>query len=492
MFAALLHLAPLAILALFAVHAALVVFLGRRRASPMWAAEPVTWPAVTVQIAVCNERALVAGAVESVFRLDYPRELLHVQICDDSTDAATVAECERLRELGRSRGIRVEHLRRESRDGFKAGNLNHALRKCDADFVAVLDVDFRVPSDFLVKNLPALVADDSLAAVQTHWVHSNREANLLTQALDSAYECHLLVEQPARTALGLWTVFTGSAGIWRRAAIESLGGWCETTGTEDLDLSFRAQTAGWRIRFSDATTSTALLPDHMPPFLEQQARWAQSCGEILRRCLIPMLRARPPLWARLQGLLHLGGYFCHLAVTCLLLTTWLVAKLLAEDPSRRWVEHAALLLLVLMLIGGGVVGGETARRAGHRGAVPRAAHALVTFAQSGIALLTSVAFLRGLSGARLAEWHPSNAPPDARGNVPSPVHHRLFQVLALGASVAGILECMRHGLWAIAAPALLFTPGVALLVLDIARLPALGCLRRKDSPLVFDTPEPAP
>ncbi len=480
-----LYFGALAVLASFSALEASLLFRANRQGlrpiTPPWPM-PTRWPVVTVQLTMCDEQHLIAGAVRSVFALEYPTSQVQLQLCDDSASPECIAEVERLCQLGRANGRWVEHLRRSDRRGFTAGNLNHARSTAAGELVAIIDVDFRLAPDFLIKTVPWLLNDPSLAAVQTHWEHSNRDETLLTQAADAAFDAHLHLEQPTRAALGLPNFFTGSSGLWRTAAIDSLGGWSEDTGTQDLDLSLRAQAAGWRIQFTNETVSTARLPSQLGALLAQQARWAHASGALLRRHWWRRPGDDRPWSTRVIGLAHLAIYACAVATTVILALTWPLAALL---PSHSWEQPVTtFVLLTIIFFNGAKLDQAIAQRKGRATPAQRLAQAALGLMQSALTAHTAVAFLTGLVGRPLRTWLPSNtrAGSKATGAL-------IFSALIALLGIVGAITALLRQQWFLVLPVALFVPGLIVLLLDPARLPAFSVLTRKRTFSLEETPQ---
>jgi glycosyltransferase involved in cell wall biosynthesis len=416
-------------------------------------------PIVTVQICVCDEGAIVDETIRSVAALRYPHDRLQVQICDDSSDPATITICREAVARYSRQGIAITHLRRQPRTGFKPGNLNHAMDSAEGELIAILDADFRVPADFLTANVPRLVSDPSLACVQTHWRHDNRDRSPLHRALEGSYEVHLLLEQQTWSDEQLWMHANGSASIWRARAIEDCGRWHEGSGVEDLAMSYLAQLKGWRIRFSTATTARAQLPDSVAAYRAQQRRWAVSCGALFRALFWRIATARTSWRNRQNALIKLGSYLTHAAMGGTMLLTWPVLRWLVDHPEHDWLEPLALGLFALQVVGHGVAHAEASRRMGYD-AWQRPRRALLTsLQQTGIALMVGSHFLWGILGGRLRRWQPSNAKVRR-------VPHFGDSVLEWGAmasTVMAVVEARRHGHVGLAAIAVTLTAGVVFL-----------------------------
>ena len=298
-------------------------FLRHRHHAPPQPPDPEHWPSVVVQLPVYNERHVVERLLDAVAGLDYPPDRLTIQLLDDSTDdtsAIAQAHLDARRQQGTDRP-RIDHVRRGTREGFKAGALSAGLEAAgDAELVAIFDADFVPRPNFLRRVVPRF-ADEAIGLVQTRWSHLNPHYSSLTRAQALALDSHFVVEQTARQRSGLFMNFSGTAGVWRRSCIEDSGGWQGDTLSEDIDLSYRAQLRGWRFLYLPDVDSPAEIPPQMAAFKRQQVRWATGTVQCLLKLWRPLLAARLTLWQRFQGFLHLSGYLVHPLLLLLLLST---------------------------------------------------------------------------------------------------------------------------------------------------------------------------
>jgi len=274
-----------------------------------------------VQIPIYNEPRVARRVVEAVAALDYPQDKLQIQVLDDSTDRTTPILAALISRLRQSHGLNIQHLHRHDRTGYKAGALADALPQATGDFIAIFDADFVPEPDWLRRTLPALATNPQLAFVQTRWGHINRSQNPLTAAQGLALDGHFVIEQQARSASGFLQNFNGSGGMWRKSAIEDAGGWTSDTVTEDLDLSYRAQLAGWQGSYLNHVEAPAEVPPLLVSFKRQQRRWAKGSAQTLRKLAGPILHSQHSWPKRLYALLHLGGYATHLPLLGLLFLT---------------------------------------------------------------------------------------------------------------------------------------------------------------------------
>ena len=321
-----------------AVQALLLLFAGHRWVT-LWRARagttddstpaPERWPRVTVQLPIFNERRVVKRLIEAVVALDYPKELLEIQVLDDSTDETR----ELVRDaVERAREVDIVVLRRDSRRGYKAGALAEGLARARGELIAIFDADFVPRPDFLRRAVP-LLRDPRVGMVQARWGHLNRSRSWLTAAQAVLLDAHFGLEHTARMRRGLFFNFNGSAGIWRRACIESAGGWSDATLTEDLDLSYRAQLAGWRFVYADDIEAPAELPEQIEALESQQRRWARGSIQTARRLLPQLLGSRLPRRVRLEAAFHLTANAAYPLLLALLLLFAPVLLIAPRTPA---------------------------------------------------------------------------------------------------------------------------------------------------------------
>jgi hypothetical protein len=263
-------------------------------------------PRVCIQVPIYNERYVAERVLDAVCGLDWPRDLFAVQVLDDSDDD-TVAIVARHAAHWRRRGVDVSHVRRASREGFKAGALAHGLKLTSAPFIAIFDADFTPPRDFLYRTL-GVFKDPSIGFAQARWGHLDEGYSWFTRLQAFALDFHFLIEQAVRSADGYFTNFTGTAGVWRRIAIEDSGGWSAATLTEDLDLSYRAQLRGWRATYFEDVVVPEELPVSFDAYRRQQSRWATGSFQSAFKLLVPVLRSSERPAVKLQATMHLLAY----------------------------------------------------------------------------------------------------------------------------------------------------------------------------------------
>ena len=272
-------------------------------------------PAVTVQLPIYNEMYVAERLIDAVCKLDYPRELLEIQVLDDSTDETSqIAELAVRRQA--QRGVDIKYLHRTDRRGFKAGALDAGLRQARGEFVAIFDADFIPGPEFLQRTVNHFV-DPRIAMVQARWGHVNQDYSLLTKIQAIMLDGHFVLEHGGRNRSGCFFNFNGTAGIWRRTAITDAGGWQHDTLTEDLDLSYRAQLRGWKFIFLPDLVVPAEVPVEMNAFKSQQHRWAKGSIQTCRKLLPLILASDQPLHVKAEAFFHLSANFNYILMVVL-------------------------------------------------------------------------------------------------------------------------------------------------------------------------------
>lgn len=302
----------LGILSLYGMHRYEIIRIYFRHRKKLPKEAPARFeqlPRVTIQLPLYNERFVVERLLEEASKSDYPRELLQIQVLDDSTDETRVV-AERLVAQYLAQGLHIEYLHRENRVGFKAGALQEGLKTATGEFIAIFDADFIPPPDFLHRTVH-FFTDPQVGTVQARWSYLNREYNLLTEVESMLLDGHFVLEHGARSGRGLFFNFNGTAGILRRKMIEDAGGWEHDTLTEDSDLSYRAQLKGWKFVYVPAVNCPSELPVDIYDFQVQQSRWAKGLTQTARKLLPRIFRAKIPLRHKLEAFFHLTPNICY-------------------------------------------------------------------------------------------------------------------------------------------------------------------------------------
>ncbi len=339
-------------MALYGIHRLILVidFLRTRKRAAVRPVAPAEWPWVTVQLPLYNEMYVASRLIDAVAALDYPRDRLEIQVLDDSNDETTEIVARKVEEL-RGSGFEIQHLHRTERSGFKAGALASGLQVARGELLAIFDADFVPRSDFLLATVPYF-ADPKIGMVQGSWSHINRSFSLLTRVEAILLDGHFQIEHTARNRTGCFFNFNGTAGVWRREAIRDGGGWQHDTLTEDLDLSYRAQLAGWRFLYLPEVDVPAELPVDIQGFKSQQYRWAKGSIQTGRKLLVSVLRAPLPMRAKLEAFVHLtnNASYALMVLVALLIFPAMILRRGAPLALLLWVDLPLFLFATLSVV----------------------------------------------------------------------------------------------------------------------------------------------
>jgi cellulose synthase/poly-beta-1,6-N-acetylglucosamine synthase-like glycosyltransferase len=308
-------------------------------------------PKVTTQLPVFNEGTCVERLIDSVCAMEYPRHLHEIQVLDDSIDDCLEISRKKVAEM-REKGYNINLIHRINRKDFKAGALKEGMEKCEGEFLAIFDADFVPEKNFLMHTVPFLVMEKEIGLVQGRWGHLNRAESGLTLAQSIGIDGHFVIEQSARSWGGLFMNFNGTAGVWRKKAIEEAGGWEGDTLTEDMDLSYRSQLAGWKMKFVFDVLVPAELPADINAFKSQQYRWAKGSIQTAIKDLPQVFASKIPLKVKIQSFMHTTHYSIH---PLMLFTAISAFPLLAFGHSKfgslpMWAFTALFAIIALAAV----------------------------------------------------------------------------------------------------------------------------------------------
>lgn len=298
--------------------------------------DPREIPFVTIQLPIYNEEYVVERLLDNIAKIEYPKSKLEIQVLDDSTDDSVNETAARIRVLQET-GLDIQHIRRENREGFKAGALKEGLKIAKGDFIAIFDADFLPSSDWLKKTV-VYFKDEEIGVVQTRWGHINRDYSTLTRIQAFALDAHFTLEQVGRNAKGHFINFNGTAGIWRKECILDAGNWEGDTLTEDLDLSYRAQLRNWKFKYLEDVETPAELPVVISAARSQQFRWNKGGAENFRKSVWSVISAKNiSLKTKFHGVMHLlnsSMFLCVFLVSILSIPTMYIKEIF---PQFDWV-----------------------------------------------------------------------------------------------------------------------------------------------------------
>ena len=345
-----LYIGVLLLICVYGLHRYWLVWLFRRTsATPRPSPRPFAeLPVVTVQLPMYNEASVAERIIDAACKLDYPADKLQIQVIDDSTDGSAVI-ARRRAAYWADRKVDIQYLHRCHRDGYKAGALAAALPRAKGRIIAIFDADFVPPPRFL-KDTVHHFTDPGVGMVQARWGHLNRGDSALTRSQAIFLDGHFLIEHAARHQSGRWINFNGTAGLWRQDAIESAGGWQSDTLTEDMDLSYRAQLAGWRFVFLPQVVCPAELPPEINAFKAQQHRWTKGSIQTARKILPRLLRADVPMRIKVEALFHLTSPMVYIYVTLMVLL-FFPAFFVNLEPFEEGTAAGVLWGMTLFALG---------------------------------------------------------------------------------------------------------------------------------------------
>ena len=341
----------LVLLSIYGLHRyhLIYLYLRNRHKAPLILKEFGQLPSVTVQLPIYNERYVVGRLLKAATTLNYPREKLEIQVLDDSTDETSkIAEglCHEYVTLGHH----VHYLHRNSRKGFKAGALAEGLKVAEGEFIAIFDADFVPPRDIL-RHMVKHFTNPEIGVVQGRWTWLNQNYSLLTRVESLLLDSHFTIEHGGRNFSGLFFNFNGTVGMWRRAAIESSGGWQHDTLTEDTDLSYRAQMKGWRFVYAPHITCPSELPVEMNAFKIQQARWAKGLTQNAKKILPRIWNSPLPIRVKVEAFFHLSANICY---PLLLALAYLLLPAITIRSHRGWSQVFTIDLPLFLIATGSI------------------------------------------------------------------------------------------------------------------------------------------
>jgi hypothetical protein len=309
----------LVVVSMYGFHRYLLVWLyyRHRKNAPKLTGRFEELPQVTVQLPMYNERLVARRIIEKACQIDYPKDKLQVQVLDDSTDDTCRIAQQAVQEAT-AKGFDVEYIHRDDRKGYKAGALAHGMKTAKGEFITIFDADFVPDRDFLNRSIQYFT-NPKVCVVQSRWAHLNRNDSLLTRTQAIFLDGHFAIEHVARNRSDRFMSFNGTAGTWRKTAIDDAGGWQHDTLTEDLDLSYRAQMRGWKFVFLPDLTAPAELPPEMNAFKAQQFRWTKGGAQTALKLLPKVFLSKEPLKVKIEAFFHLTCFSMHIFMLMLVL-----------------------------------------------------------------------------------------------------------------------------------------------------------------------------
>ncbi|MFZ1280943.1 MAG: cellulose synthase family protein [Ignavibacteriaceae bacterium] len=342
------YFVSLSILFVFGLHGFVMMYYHRKygHKNPVPDADFKSDKRVTIQLPLYNEMYVIERLIDSVCEIDYPKDKMEIQVLDDSTDETTSIVAKAV-EAKQKLGFDISHIRRGTREGYKAGALKEGMKIAKGEFIAIFDADFIPQKEFLKKTL-SYFTDDKVGMVQSRWEHLNGDYSIITKAQALALDGHFVIEQTVRNKSGFFINFNGTGGVWRKKCIEDAGNWHADTLTEDLDLSYRAQLIGWRFVFLKDFTSPAELPSEINALKAQQFRWTKGAVETAKKILPLVWKSKVPMRVKLQSTFHLTN---NLVFPFILLAAILnVPLIFVKNSGAHEIYFAIMSLFVLAFV----------------------------------------------------------------------------------------------------------------------------------------------
>ena len=342
------YFVSLSILFVFGLHGFVMMYYHRKygHKNPVPDADFKSDKHVTIQLPLYNEMYVIERLIDSVCEIDYPKDKMEIQVLDDSTDETTSVVAKAV-EAKKKLGFDISHVRRGTREGYKAGALKEGMKIAKGEFIAIFDADFIPQKEFLKKTL-SYFTDDKVGMVQSRWEHLNGDYSIITKAQALALDGHFVIEQTVRNKSGFFINFNGTGGVWRKKCIEDAGNWHADTLTEDLDLSYRAQLIGWRFVFLKDFTSPAELPSEINALKAQQFRWTKGAVETAKKILPLVWKSKVPMRVKLQSTFHLTN---NLVFPFILLAAILnVPLIFVKNSGAHEIYFAIMSLFVLAFV----------------------------------------------------------------------------------------------------------------------------------------------
>lgn len=265
------------------------------------------WPSVSVILPLYNESTVVERLLVAVSRLEYEKTKLQIVILDDSNDD-TPDKIEAFISDPMYKDLDVYLQRRREREDYKTGALRKSMNQVKGDFIAVFDADFVPPADFLLQTVPYMLDDDRLGFIQTRWGFLNSRQSVLTIIQSFSFDVHFVIEKQLEQKAGYFINYNGSAGLWRKTTIMDCGGWPINALSEDLEISFHAQSRGWKALYLPDVVVPSELTSSLYLLGIQQERWAFGGLQVFRKFWRKILFAKTSITRRFHALSLLSAY----------------------------------------------------------------------------------------------------------------------------------------------------------------------------------------
>jgi cellulose synthase/poly-beta-1,6-N-acetylglucosamine synthase-like glycosyltransferase len=357
-------------------------------------------PKVSVLVATYNEKFVISRTLDALTKLEYPRDKLQVVVADDSTDETVVIIDRKIEELN-SVGIDCRVSRRENRDGFKSGALNHAAPLLDGEYTLLLDADSNVTSSILSRGLSAFRVVPKTGFVSFRVGHYNREQNLITKLFALQQDLADTISKMGAYSINAPFSFQGGFTLVSTSLLRKVGLWTNDSTVDDADLSCKIYSEGWRGIYLSDTKIFGEDPQSLEVWKKQATRVAQGWAKCAQSNWSTIMRCRNlSIWRRFGLLMTLLAPFSALSWIMVTFVSAIALVLGFTAPSNSIFSNPFYVILVTLPVVSFFVSGAYALWVQRIMTTSRLLLLpLISYTSSGLMAAISIGFLSGISGA---------------------------------------------------------------------------------------------
>ena len=371
-------------------------------------------PRVSVLVATYDEKFVISRTLDALTRLEYPRERLQVIVADDSTDETVEIIDQKINELN-SLGINARVSRRENRDGFKSGALNHAAPLLNGDYTLLLDADSSVTPSILSRGLSAFRVDPKIGFVSFRVGHYNREQNLITKLFALQQDQGDTISKMGAYAINAPFSYQGGFTLISTPLLRKVGLWTNNSIVDDADISCKVYSAGWKGVYLSDTKILGEDPQSLEVWKKQATRVAQGWAKCARSNWWRVLTCKNlSIWRRFGLLMTLLGPFSALSWIVVTFVSAVALLFGLTAPSSSIFSNPIYVILVTLPVVAFFISGAYALwvqkiMTGDRLLLLP----LISYTSSGLMTAISIGFLSGISGVHGSFFRTPKTGPEA-------------------------------------------------------------------------------
>lgn len=268
--------------ALFILSASLIKLIGIKKFDRQdhtdrrlaWLIKQKTTQTVDIFLPICGESDLVVlntwCEVRKLVQEKPDHIKIQVYVLDDKAEQSKCAAAER---------FGFNYIAREDNKFKKAGNIRNAFNLTNGEFIVIFDADFKPQSNFLHNTLPYF-EDSDVAIVQTPQAFEYKKTTGLEQGAGNIQDFFYSIVQPARDTFGA-AICVGTNAVYRRSALEAVGGNYQIEHSEDVWTGFSLLKAGYKLKYLPINLAWGDCPDESYAYFKQQTRWAQGSSSLV-------------------------------------------------------------------------------------------------------------------------------------------------------------------------------------------------------------------